>query len=650
MTANSKDQNRRVPFALSALSTALLMGLAYTPNATAGSCDSFTNTIFGFSNEACGFSNTVGGTFGSTAPDAAPLTVNNTGFGIGNRASNGYSTAFGYENYATAVYSTAMGGSNEARGRDSTAVGNYNKVGMHPGNGNDGAGSSAFGVSNIIGTPAGDPNGGHSTAIGGSNDVFGTRSTAVGYYNHIGSAAGAAQGTYYQKSTAIGYQNWVYGDNSIAMGSNTEVGGSDTLGGPGIIANKAVAIGSDARARQDGTIAIGDTALAGMSAPTLNGGISYASYNSIAIGTNAKVYGTATTTGLGSIAIGWGAESTGDSSVAFGENSIDGGQSNVVSVGNATTQRRIINVAAGTASTDAVNVSQLNTLGTSTATALGTGSYNASTNSITGIDYVVGGSHFTSVAGAVGALQSYNPSGYFAASGIGVASAAAADATAMGANSLAQGNFSVAAGNGAFATGNNSSALGSGTTASGVGSTAVGYNATASGTNASAMGFGAIASGNSATAVGAGAVSSGNGSIAIGQNSSDGGQSNVVSVGNSTTQRRITNVAAGTAPTDAVNLNQLNSAMSSTNRALSGMQDQVNENKAGIAGVTAAVNLPGLAAGQKYNLGVAYGNYLAYSAIAIGGHARISENVSLKISGSASGGVYSGGAGLAIGF
>lgn len=411
MTANCKHQNPRVPFALSALSAALLMGLAYTPNARAGNCDSFTNTIYGSSNEACGFNNTVGGTYGSTAADASPLTVNNSAFGIGNRASNGYSTAIGYENEAIAIYSTAMGGKNQAYGRESTVVGNYNQVGVHSGNSNDGASSSAFGTNNIIGTPATNPNGGHSTAVGDNNAVYASQSTAVGYFNHIGFASGAAQGTYYQQSTAIGYLNWIYGDNSIAMGSRTEVGGPDSLGNSSV-ANNAVAIGNYARAGQDGTIAIGDNAMAGVSARSVNGGISYASYNSIAIGTNARVYGTASTTGAGSIAIGSGAVSTGNSSVAFGENSIDGGQSNVFSVGNATTQRRIINVAAGTASTDAVNVSQLNTLGTSTATALGTGSYNASTNSITGIDYVVGGSHFTSVAGAVGALQSHNPSGF----------------------------------------------------------------------------------------------------------------------------------------------------------------------------------------------------------------------------------------------
>ena len=46
--------------------------------------------------------------------------------------------------------------------------------------------------------------------------------------------------------------------------------------------------------------------------------------------------------------------------VAIGSNSNDGGQSNVVSVGSAGSERRITNVAAGVNDTDAVNVSQLN--------------------------------------------------------------------------------------------------------------------------------------------------------------------------------------------------------------------------------------------------------------------------------------------------
>ena len=123
--------------------------------------------------------------------------------------------------------------------------------------------------------------------------------------------------------------------------------------------------------------------------------------------------------------------------------------------------------------------------------------------------------------------------------------------------------------------------------------------------------------------------------------------------GNSTVDfggNRLQNVGNAVAGSDAVNLNQLNSAISGVNNAISGLQNQVNSNKAGIAGVTAATNLPGLNANQKYNFGVAWGNYMAYNGIALGGNARLAEKVTLKVSGSATSGVYSGGAGLAFGF
>ena len=113
---------------------------------------------------------------------------------------------------------------------------------------------------------------------------------------------------------------------------------------------------------------------------------------------------------------------------------------------------------------------------------------------------------------------------------------------------------------------------------------------------------------------------------------------------------RLQNVGNAVAGTDAVNLNQLNSAMSGVNSAINGLQNQMNSAKAGIAGVTAATNLPGLNSGQKYNFGVAWGNYMAYNGVALGGNARITERVTMKLSGSATSGVYSGGAGLAIGF
>lgn len=74
---------------------------------------------------------------------------------------------------------------------------------------------------------------------------------------------------------------------------------------------------------------------------------------SLAQGSRAKA------TGQGSIAIGADTNASGVNSVAVGVGSNDDGQSNVVSVGSSTQQRRITHVAAGTDASDAVNVGQL---------------------------------------------------------------------------------------------------------------------------------------------------------------------------------------------------------------------------------------------------------------------------------------------------
>jgi len=89
-----------------------------------------------------------------------------------------------------------------------------------------------------------------------------------------------------------------------------------------------------------------------------------------------------------------------------------------------------------------------------------------------------------------------------------------------------------------------------------------------------------LATGANSTAAGSGAVSTGNNSVALGGNSSDSGRANVVSVGAAGAERQITNVAAGTQSTDAVNLSQLNSAIGQSNanvtQQLNGLQQNVN--------------------------------------------------------------------------
>jgi autotransporter adhesin len=120
---------------------------------------------------------------------------------------------------------------------------------------------------------------------------------------------------------------------------------------------------------------------------------------------------------------------------------------------------------------------------------------------------------------------------------------------------------------------------------------------------------------------------------------------------------RITNVANAVADSDAVNFGQLKAwsgfdttRLDRMDSRMDGMQNQINTNMAAIAGVTAATNLPGLSANQRYNFGLGYGNFANYNGIAVGGHARLNENVILKVSGSAASGIYSGGAGMSLGF
>ncbi|MCA3867523.1 MAG: YadA-like family protein, partial [Burkholderia sp.] len=62
--------------------------------------------------------------------------------------------------------------------------------------------------------------------------------------------------------------------------------------------------------------------------------------------------------------------SAGSNSVALGANSTNSNRSNVVSVGNDTQQRQIINVAPGTQGTDAVNLNQLTAVQSTMSTAL----------------------------------------------------------------------------------------------------------------------------------------------------------------------------------------------------------------------------------------------------------------------------------------
>src|SRR5206468_118700 len=131
------------------------------------------------------------------------------------------------------------------------------------------------------------------------------------------------------------------------------------------------------------------------------------------------------------------------------------------------------------------------------------------------------------------------------------------EATAVGIVAIASGNLTTAIGDRAFAGGNNNNPS---TTA--IGALAQAGTTGAFQSNATAIGANALANAANATALGQAAQANGAGGVALGQNSVSNDSN--VSVGNAATglTRTIQNVAAGANGTDAVNVNQLNTRIS----------------------------------------------------------------------------------------
>lgn len=162
------------------------------------------------------------------------------------------------------------------------------------------------------------------------------------------------------------------------------------------------------------------------------------------------------------------------------------------------------------------------------------------------------------------------------------AGGAQAQQTELGTDASATGSNATAIGYDASASGNEATALGVGTSASGQNGVAVGHGAGASGLNAIAIGVGASATADHSTAIGGGSIASRGGQIDYTAPYLTAPQTSTgeVSVGNGAdVYRQITNVAAGSAPTDAVNVAQLQGAVEplrSDLNALSGRVDRLD--------------------------------------------------------------------------
>jgi len=146
--------------------------------------------------------------------------------------------------------------------------------------------------------------------------------------------------------------------------------------------------------------------------------------------------------------------------------------------------------------------------------------------------------------------------------------------------------------------------------------------------NATAIGAGSKVSADDGTALGHGASvsSSATNSVALGSGSK-ATEANTVSIGSDGHERRLVNVADAVNKTDAVNKGQLD-------RAIGGMQGQINDMSrnaySGIAAATALTMIPGVDPGKTLSFGIGGGSYKGYQAVAMGGEARITENLKMR--------------------
>ena len=212
---------------------------------------------------------------------------------------------------------------------------------------------------------------------------------------------------------------------------------------------------------------------------------------------------------------------------------------------------------------------------------------------------------------------------------------------AMGLNSQATADGAIAIGQNSKSTGVNAIAIGNGALATG--SVAVGNNAQA-GNGGAAFGDDAIALvpqqgtaiGNAAVVTSDRGVALGAGSTATraGMNGAKERFSNVsvtstegaVSVGSAGAERQITNVAGGTADTDAVNVRQLDAAITQSNidinNQLNGLRSDISalrdDSNAGVAGAMALASMPQSGIPGKVMLAAGVANYEGQSAMSVG--------------------------------
>ncbi|MWQ46164.1 hypothetical protein F9874_11565, partial [Glaesserella parasuis] len=206
--------------------------------------------------------------------------------------------AIGARSSSTAEYGIAVGGSASADGKNAVAVGRESR----------GAGTDSIAIGNSARTTGAD-----SVVVGANIDVTDEKLVAIGANSKAGS-----------HSAAYGYNAKALGERSVAVGESAMTNNS---------AARATALGNNTVVTVGGGVALGYGSKADIAGDIEGAKQSYS------------------VTAASSVDNGF--KSTG---------SVDNNPIGAVSVGNDKIKRQIVNVAAGTQDTDAVNVAQLKSL------------------------------------------------------------------------------------------------------------------------------------------------------------------------------------------------------------------------------------------------------------------------------------------------
>ncbi|MGU7232871.1 trimeric autotransporter adhesin SadA [Salmonella enterica subsp. enterica serovar Glostrup] len=356
----------------------------------------------------------------------------------------------------------------------------------------------------------------------------------------------------------------------------------------------SLAVGTDSLAMGAKTIVNADAGI-GIGLNTL---VMADAINGIAIGSNARA------NHANSIAMGNGSQTTRGAQTDYTAYNMDTPQNSVgeFSVGSEDGQRQITNVAAGSADTDAVNVSQLKV--TDSRVAANTESINNLNTQVSSLDTRV-----TNIENGIGDIVTTGSTKYFKTNTDGVdANAQGKDSVAIGSGSIAAAENSVALGTNSVADEANTVSVGSSTQQRRITNVAAGVN------NTDAVNVAQLKASEA-------------GSVRYETNADGSVNYSVLNLGDgSGGTTRIGNVSAAVNDTDAVNYAQLKRSVEEANTYTDQKMGEMNskikgvENKmsGGIASAMAMAGLPQAYAPSANMTSIAGGTFNGESAVAIG--------------------------------